>query len=493
MKIAEAAGISKGQDEDPFAHARQLLSKTVARELILILDGVDNHAALGETFTLEPFVRESTKVIIILSTKDKSVGFRFLDQAEGLIKVPAFTMHESAQLLKDKIGSDYAEADYERLAQTMCHIPLALTQAAAYIMELDTTPSKYLTLYHKNDFNEMAFLSEDFGEEMERHSNRNPIATTFSLSVDEIHVSCPPAYRILARMGVLDAKAIPEALLRSEEDDVEFAYAIGRLRAFSLVAVTSIPGSEGEGYNVHQLVHFMMPRWLKHRNELGSTLNASAKRMTSLWFSLPTGELRFIWALLHDIHIRSFVRIYEELYKPGCSADENPYPLLASFVRMVRRQMCLVVQCVTLFLLKRSKEAEPYMRELSTWSMLFSGPTELSSTLLQEYKGNPSIPSPPPPSHKRSNIVREEKSTNLCAPPSGNTIETREKLPGAPPSRSHGGPRKSGSQKKAVQSQEIPRPFVPTQACQQPIGISALPPRRPKPPVRPRTKNTERE
>jgi hypothetical protein len=74
-------------------------------------------------------------------------------------------------LLKEKLGKQSSDADSLDLVQALDRIPLAITQAAAYISRRAPRISiaKYLALFCKSKINQSTFLGRD-----ERDLQRDP-------------------------------------------------------------------------------------------------------------------------------------------------------------------------------------------------------------------------------------------------------------------------------------------------------------------------------
>ena len=160
-------------------------------------------------------------------------------------------------LLKAKIGNHFSEHDYVRLGNALCHVPLALVQAAAFIYERDISISKYLSLYNNSEDAKIRFLSENFEDDIRDKESKNPVTASFAISFEQIRRSDPPATNILSFMSMLDAQAIPISLLPLDED-IASIKALGTLQTFSLITKASEQEQEDQLFDMHRLVRLVM-------------------------------------------------------------------------------------------------------------------------------------------------------------------------------------------------------------------------------------------
>lgn len=72
------------------------------------------------------------------------------------------------------------------LLKQLAFLPLAIAQAAAYINENDIGLSEYTTLLQEQESDVIELLSEDFGDEWRYKYIRNPVATTWLISFQQI-------------------------------------------------------------------------------------------------------------------------------------------------------------------------------------------------------------------------------------------------------------------------------------------------------------------
>ena len=164
-------------------------------------------------------------------------------------------------MLRSKLPEDgWSEADSSKLLNDLEYLPLAITQATAFISENGITLTEYLEALRTDDSDMKDLLSEDLEDPRRDWETKNSVIRTWKLSFDQITKQKPRAAEILSLMAVLDRRGIPKTLLRrSDERGIEFTTALGTLQAFSLI--TSEKG--GAILEMHRLVQLSTQKWLE--------------------------------------------------------------------------------------------------------------------------------------------------------------------------------------------------------------------------------------
>jgi hypothetical protein len=115
------------------------------------------------------------------------------------------------------------------LLEELNWLPLAITQAAAYINKTDISTSRYLELMHGTEKDRMNLVSRHFHDRTRYPELRNAIAATWLISFNKIRDSNPSAAKILKLMSFIEPKAIPRSILPSLDSEEEMEFAIGML------------------------------------------------------------------------------------------------------------------------------------------------------------------------------------------------------------------------------------------------------------------------
>jgi tetratricopeptide (TPR) repeat protein len=150
------------------------------------------------------------------------------------------------------------------LLQKLTYLPLAIVQAVAYINKNQITLSQYATLLDDTEQNIIDVLSKEFEDEGRYEGTKNPIATTWLISFEQIRIRDPLAADYLSFMSCIDAKDIPQSLLPPPQSTVMAVDAIGTLSAYSFIA----KHKTAPLLDLHRLVHLATRNWLRTRGSL---------------------------------------------------------------------------------------------------------------------------------------------------------------------------------------------------------------------------------
>ena len=164
---------------------------------------------------LTAFLPRSQDGSMIITTRDKRIGGRLADRAKAIMVLP-MADREADNLLRltVPIQSGSEEGESKVLLDTLGYLPLAITQAAAFINENAITVAEYLEAFYSDDSELQELLSQDLGDSRRDFDVQNSIIRTWKLSFDQISRQKPRAIELLSLMSVLDRQGIPMALLR---------------------------------------------------------------------------------------------------------------------------------------------------------------------------------------------------------------------------------------------------------------------------------------
>ena len=222
---------------------------------------------------------------ILVTTRDRRVGERLMSREKPVAVVP-FEVEDAKQLLRNKLpkNNEWDEAASMELLETLNFLPLAITQAAAYISEEEVSLAHYLGLLRPGDLDANDLLEQDYYDPGRDPEIQNSIFLTWQISFDQITKQKPRAAEILSLMAVLDRQAISDTLLRQEgERKVDFDTGIGTLKAFSLVSEEE----NGAVFTIHRLVQLSTRNWLELQHVL---VEWQEKALTAVFANCPLNE-----------------------------------------------------------------------------------------------------------------------------------------------------------------------------------------------------------
>lgn len=275
LDIAQEVGIPgwESPEFDRLDMVKDWFERRISGRWILILDNADDIDMLyGDHSRLADFFPRGSNGAILLTTRNKKVGVKFTGSDQKLIHVQSLPKAASVLLLKSKLNAEFGEEQYADLATALCNVPLALVQAAAFIMVESTSISEYLRMYHRSDDTKIQLLGDDFEDDTRDKETQNAVSLTLIMSFEQIKDSDPLAAEILSFMCMLDPQAIPKSLLPGAENPVVFTRALGTLEAFSLINKSSQPAQRDQFYDLHRLVRLVMTGYLRRSDELNQSM-----------------------------------------------------------------------------------------------------------------------------------------------------------------------------------------------------------------------------
>ena len=224
---------------------------------------ISNTTSDERTLPLIDYLPHS-KGSILITTRNEHLAKR-LAGVHALIVVNPMSPQEAQELLLEKwqatSPSNSDKDESRRLVEALEYIPLAITQAAAFINENLSSLTEYMEMLHASDSEMQQLLNQDLGDLRRDSQGHNSIVMTWKMSFDLINKQEPRATEMLSLMAFLDRHGIPEILLRNRSDqNVDFKKALGTLQAFSLIKRKAVDRAE---YEMHRLVQLICQKWLE--------------------------------------------------------------------------------------------------------------------------------------------------------------------------------------------------------------------------------------
>jgi tetratricopeptide (TPR) repeat protein len=285
--------------DDPAADACKLVSRWLAEEdtqWLMIIDNADDAelfsysdeakpAAEDPTQSQPPLIkylpsRLSASKLLLITTRSLKIG-DILSNGEQCIEVPQFNHEEALRLLqhrsKEPAASDKSP-ESDKLLQVLEYIPLAITQAAAFIRRNRMALRDYLTALEKDDQNLKDYLSSEQSDDRRDSDHPSAVFRTWKISFDQIRKQEPLSAEVLSLMALFDRRDIPQWLLKSPQDtDVEFTEAIGTLKAFNLI----VQEADSESLSMHPLVQHSIQVWLEQNHKKIQYVEQALQRLAS--------------------------------------------------------------------------------------------------------------------------------------------------------------------------------------------------------------------
>lgn len=298
---------------DPKTNVLRLVSDWLLDERngqwVMVVDNADDLETFGQrdkadvdTQTpLATFLPQSVNGAILVTSRSKDAALRLVGGYNNMKEVLALTEGEGLQLLRNKLRHPPAEDSALELLRELDHIPLAITQAAAYIgRRARMTVTRYVEELRKSGEKRESLLRWDAGELRRDASASSSVVTTWVMSFEQIKKERRSAAELLSLMSFFSPKGIPESTLRyyrkhgvtapgtqdrKEEKEIEstFDEDLDILQAYSLVSVTA----DADTCEMHALVQFCTRVWLA---SLGDAERWKKTFLVLMATTLPIGE-----------------------------------------------------------------------------------------------------------------------------------------------------------------------------------------------------------
>ena len=296
--------------EDDKTDVKQLVFTALSSRIspwLLIVDNADDYKALNNankgnsSRALIEYLPNHGNGAVLFTTRDNRAATRFAEAM--VITIKEMSRPESIELLKTSVQVQKHnllndEASIQTLLDLLLDLPLAIKQAAAYMNENSTPIAEYLSFYNSGEEEIIETLSEGFEDRGRYRGQKNPIATTWFISFEQIRRDDSLAAEYLSFMGVIARDDIPRSLLLPGKTHNQQTKAMGTLTAYSFVAQRLTEDS----FDVHRLVHLATRNWLVEKNEQYTWADRALHRLINV---IPVGghTNREVWTkyLSHGI------------------------------------------------------------------------------------------------------------------------------------------------------------------------------------------------
>ncbi|KAL6823409.1 P-loop containing nucleoside triphosphate hydrolase protein [Trichoderma camerunense] len=295
---------------------------------VIILDSADDTEVLygadesghGKR-SLAAYIPKTRNGSIVLTTRNRSLATKLTGGYTHIIDVETMSETNALTLFERKMGSPLSPSDAglaEDLVKALECIPLAISQAAAYIQARKPRSSieKYLAEFRKSERESMKLLKYEANDIGRDEETSNTVLRTWAMSFDHIRSRQQSAADLLSLMSFFDRQGIPEWVLkdfkmrsinldgnenpRSEtsedsDSDIEsgFEEDILILKNFCLIAVSE----EGDRFEMHRLVQLSIKSWLKAFRLYETFMQQYITRMGA---SFPEADYEN-WAICQDL------------------------------------------------------------------------------------------------------------------------------------------------------------------------------------------------
>ncbi|KAL4811582.1 hypothetical protein BDW67DRAFT_41010 [Aspergillus spinulosporus] len=268
LRFAEILGIHEVKPAHVKERIKTYLSSKRAGKWLLVFDNADDTemwlAANNTAPALEDFLPQSEQGHILFTTRNQQLAMKLAPFS--IIQIPDVDRETALEILAKALEHESLPKDSTTAAallERLAFLPLAITQASAYIIKNRISLSDYLALLQEQEEDAVELLSEDFRDPGRYMDVQNAVITTWLISFSQIQHQSQAAADYLSFMACINPRNIPRSLLPSQSTKKQTVDALGLLNAYSFT------NSQDTEISMHRLVHIATRNWLK-KNELFS-------------------------------------------------------------------------------------------------------------------------------------------------------------------------------------------------------------------------------
>ncbi|KAG4427291.1 hypothetical protein IFR05_017226, partial [Cadophora sp. M221] len=246
LDVARQLGIAGCEDTqvDVKRLVKDYLSKESAGQWLLVFDNADDiNMWTGQTGSkpgsdrLIDYLPKSKHGCILFTSRDRKAAVKLAQQ--NVVQLTEMGEDIAMQLVQKCLINPSLvndKSDTKTLLQELTYLPLAIVQAAAYINENGIAFAEYLSLLVDQEEEVIELLSEEFEDHGRYRNVKNPVATTWLISFQQIRRRDLLAADYLSFMCCIDPKDIPQSLLPPGPSRKKEIDAIGTLDAYSFIS-----------------------------------------------------------------------------------------------------------------------------------------------------------------------------------------------------------------------------------------------------------------
>ena len=214
------------KDADILNLVYEYLHNTNNGRWILILDNADDKNVFTSAPSayyqarsdkqLRDFLPQSANGSILVTSRSRDAAYYVTCNYKHIFSVEQMTEDEAMALLRSQLDATHHEDEMKTLLKVLCYVPLAVTQAAAYISRRSLPIPDYLRELKRGNRLSTSLLEES-SPQLRRDSGRsNSIIATWRVTFEYVRRNAPSAARLLSLMCLFDNQNIPEALLQGQ-------------------------------------------------------------------------------------------------------------------------------------------------------------------------------------------------------------------------------------------------------------------------------------
>jgi tetratricopeptide (TPR) repeat protein len=332
VEIAKKLGLQRSNDDENFKElVCRFLSSNEAGTWLLIVDNADDPELVFGSENesgIDQFLPESENGLVLLTTRSRQIGVTFAQV--DIIDIEGMQQEEASHLLEKSLIRKQLLHDttlVKELLMQLAYLPLAITQAAAYLNQTMAPIQAYLQHLQGIGNNVARILGREFKDNTRYRGSRNAVATTWLVSFDQIEKSDPLAVSLLSFISCIEPKAIPRSILPMTDLE-EQEWAIGTLCGYSFL----VRRGDSDVFDMHSLVQLAMREWVMKQNRRHQVIEDAMHHLRDV-LSSTSYAARDSWGY----YLPHALRVLYENEKPETDDLYNLFSQVGDYLESQRR------------------------------------------------------------------------------------------------------------------------------------------------------------
>ncbi|KAJ5455855.1 Tetratricopeptide-like helical [Penicillium daleae] len=209
---------------------------------------------------LKSFLPRSENGHVLFTSRNRKLAVKVA--SPNVLSVPDVDENTAMKILQKLLIKEGLLFDNDittALLEQLGFLPLAISQAAAYINENQITLSDYLSLLKEHETSAAELLSEEFEDDRRYDETPNRVLTTWLVSFQQIQQLDELSADCLSFMACINPRDIPQSILPPAPSAKKRVDALGLLSAYSFISEHVGKGS----FSLHRLVHLATRNWMR--------------------------------------------------------------------------------------------------------------------------------------------------------------------------------------------------------------------------------------
>ncbi|KAL2849950.1 hypothetical protein BJY01DRAFT_245746 [Aspergillus pseudoustus] len=276
LKLAQRVGLEHADTAALKQRVKTFLDNTPFKWLLIFDNADDMEMWTKGSETVPPLkdiLPHNEKGRVLFTIRNRNLAVKLV--SSKVVQVADMDKDTTLDML-DKLLIDKALLEDQQVTATLleqlCFLPLAISQAAAYIKKNGISLSDYLSLLANQEADTVELLSENFEDDGRYSEIQNPVITTWLIFFDQV--------RQVNKLAV---------------EYLSFMAPLGLLKAYSFISEHIDTGL----VTLNRLVHLATRNWMRRDQFFAARILESAAWMDELFKDFGEGNLakRELWRL----------------------------------------------------------------------------------------------------------------------------------------------------------------------------------------------------